>query len=265
MTFAETIRTLRADRGLTQEQLGSAVGLTGQAVSKWETTDAMPDPTILPALADALGVTIDALFGHETRTKEKLFDEIRDYLAATPPEEGQTPLFEVLSAAFCARYRPNRDNTVYLLDRITANGICCPDPDFPYVALALMPEDGWGPVLCNPKIPGFLALMGDPDVYRAVLYLLGRDPGVIEVPLLAKKCGVDPAHANALAEKLERLGAVRVEAVEINGKMRKLADVSPTWFKHKAVSLLAAACAIVGPDGGERRKCYNNDTIPPLK
>ena len=37
--------------------------------------------------------------------------------------------------------------------------------------------------------------------------------------------------------------------VEINGKMRKLADVSPGWFKHRAVSLLAAACAIVGPDG----------------
>ena len=100
MSFAETVRRFRSDRGLTQEALGSAVGVSGQAVSKWETADAMPDPTLLPALADALGVTIDALFGHEKRTKEKLADEIRDYLGGFGGGEADRELFDLLAAAF---------------------------------------------------------------------------------------------------------------------------------------------------------------------
>lgn len=49
---------------LTQEELGRAVGVSTQAVSRWENGGA-PDVTLLPAIADKLGVSIDALFGRE--------------------------------------------------------------------------------------------------------------------------------------------------------------------------------------------------------
>ena len=58
------IAELRKERGLTQEQLGQLVGVSAQAVSKWEKGGA-PDVELLPALADRLGVTIDGLFGRE--------------------------------------------------------------------------------------------------------------------------------------------------------------------------------------------------------
>ena len=62
--LSECIVELRKERGLTQEQLGQLVGVSAQAVSKWEKGGA-PDVELLPALADRLGVTIDALFGRE--------------------------------------------------------------------------------------------------------------------------------------------------------------------------------------------------------
>ena len=62
--LSERIVELRKDRGLTQEQLGQLVGVSAQAVSKWEKGGA-PDVELLPALADRLGVTIDSLFGRE--------------------------------------------------------------------------------------------------------------------------------------------------------------------------------------------------------
>lgn len=54
---------LRRDGGMTQEQLAARLGVTFQAVSKWETGVSCPDIQLLPQLADVFGVTLDALFG----------------------------------------------------------------------------------------------------------------------------------------------------------------------------------------------------------
>jgi transcriptional regulator with XRE-family HTH domain len=51
---------------LTQEQVAVHLGVSSQAVSKWETSANTPDIALLPGLADLFGVTIDALFGRET-------------------------------------------------------------------------------------------------------------------------------------------------------------------------------------------------------
>lgn len=62
--IGEQITKYRKERNLTQEELGKAVGVSTQAVSRWENGGA-PDVALLPAIADKLGVTIDALFGRE--------------------------------------------------------------------------------------------------------------------------------------------------------------------------------------------------------
>ena len=53
--------------GLTQQMLADRLGLTNKAVSKWETGDGLPDITVLPALAENLGVTVDELLAWERR------------------------------------------------------------------------------------------------------------------------------------------------------------------------------------------------------
>lgn len=62
--IGEQIKKYRIQKKYTQENLGSIIGVTTQAVSKWE-RGGTPDAEILPALADALGVSIDALYGRE--------------------------------------------------------------------------------------------------------------------------------------------------------------------------------------------------------
>ncbi|MGX8692903.1 MAG: helix-turn-helix domain-containing protein [Clostridia bacterium] len=56
----------RKELGLTQEQLATALGISYQAVSKWENELSSPDISALPLLADTLGLTLDELFGRET-------------------------------------------------------------------------------------------------------------------------------------------------------------------------------------------------------
>ena len=62
-TISQKIIELRKAAGLTQEKLGEKLGISGQAVSKWERGEAMPDILILPDLCDVLGTTLDSLLG----------------------------------------------------------------------------------------------------------------------------------------------------------------------------------------------------------
>ena len=49
-SISEKIHELRKAKGLSQERLGEIIGVSGQAVSKWEKADSLPDITIIPDL-----------------------------------------------------------------------------------------------------------------------------------------------------------------------------------------------------------------------
>lgn len=63
MEFREVLTRTRKARGLSQEELAARLGVSRQAVSKWETGDAQPDLARLVALADALEISLDVLTG----------------------------------------------------------------------------------------------------------------------------------------------------------------------------------------------------------
>ena len=63
LNLGTSIRRLRTERGMTQEELASFAGVSFQAVSKWECGTTTPDIALLPKLAVFFGVRIDDLFG----------------------------------------------------------------------------------------------------------------------------------------------------------------------------------------------------------
>ena len=64
MTIGNKIKFLRTNKGITQDQLAEQLHISGQAVSKWENGTCYPDITMLPALADFFGITIDELLDY---------------------------------------------------------------------------------------------------------------------------------------------------------------------------------------------------------
>ena len=62
LSIGQNIKRLRLAASMTQEQLAQELGLTAQAVSKWENGTTAPDIALLPELSVLLGVSIDALF-----------------------------------------------------------------------------------------------------------------------------------------------------------------------------------------------------------
>ena len=70
MTLGKNIAYYRKERGMTQEALANSLGVTNQAVSKWELDTCCPDIQLLPQLADLFEVSIDALFGRSAALAE---------------------------------------------------------------------------------------------------------------------------------------------------------------------------------------------------
>ena len=62
-TIGKRIAANRKRMGMTQEQLAERLGITAQAISKWENDQSCPDISMLPTLADIFGISTDALLG----------------------------------------------------------------------------------------------------------------------------------------------------------------------------------------------------------
>ena len=72
LTLGRKIRALRRRDGRTQEALAEALGVTPQAVSRWEAGGSYPEMGLLPAIANYFGVTIDELFGYSDERSKKV-------------------------------------------------------------------------------------------------------------------------------------------------------------------------------------------------
>ncbi len=75
LRIGETIKRLRRERGVTQEEFAALLGVSGQSVSRWENGVCYPDMDLVPAIANFFGVSTDELFGLRY-DREKKVDEI---------------------------------------------------------------------------------------------------------------------------------------------------------------------------------------------
>ena len=77
MTFGEKIKKLRMENNWTQEQFAEMMGVSAQAVSRWETDSSMPDISMLAPIAYTFNVSCDYLLGVNLNSKEQDIIRIR--------------------------------------------------------------------------------------------------------------------------------------------------------------------------------------------
>ena len=105
---ASQIATLRKSKGLTQTELGERVGVSFQAVSKWERGESLPDTAVLPILSRVLETSIDSiLLGGERQV------EYKGKISVSDMRRG------ILCLKNCGEYL-GRDNIIY---KNAVNGI----------------------------------------------------------------------------------------------------------------------------------------------
>lgn len=82
MTFAERLKNIRKQAGFSQEQLAEKLGVSRQAVTKWETEAGIPDIENIMAISALFGISIDEMLSGEKSRKEQkdfLFESITEY------------------------------------------------------------------------------------------------------------------------------------------------------------------------------------------
>lgn len=82
MTFAEKLKSIRRQADMSQEQLAEKLGVSRQAVTKWETDTGIPDIENIMAISALFDISIDRLLSDEKgmkRTEEYLFESVMEY------------------------------------------------------------------------------------------------------------------------------------------------------------------------------------------
>ncbi len=132
MNIGNKIKELRKQRGITQEQLAESIGISFQAVSKWETGIALPDITLAPALACYFGISMDELFDFSLKEMEQEIMNIVEKAVKfreSDPAEGRRILEEGLkkypendillnNLLYVMNYTEHPDETITLAGRL---------------------------------------------------------------------------------------------------------------------------------------------------
>lgn len=232
MIGAQIVKFRKA-AGLTQEELGRAVGVSTQAVSRWECGGA-PDVALLPAIADKLGVTIDALFGREVGEAMDTEKLAIQWGSGVSPEQLIHKLNLLVWAAgvrYIGREVGGMDMQ-YLQScesmthsdrpRLVCSSVCidqgiffgvgaedmafstiCPKPEKGYSAF-FSGNDSYRELFSTLALPGCLELME---------YMLGRTEKLFAAETLAKGMEQETAAVEELLERLEKvnlMGSIEV-------------------------------------------------------
>lgn len=215
--IGQQIKKYRMAKGITQEQLGQLVGVTTQAVSKWE-RGGTPDAELLPNLAQALGVSIDALFG---RDEQSFALSLFKKLCHMPDEEAFRYAFDICWAMEMGLMHdtvsPDKLISTYMdhssFDKGTPNfGRIMHDggmatariaPDFHHFFLMAEPKSGLRAQLSDPEsLRRVFALFADETLLKIIFYLYTRLNTPIAASLISQNTGLSIPEVDRRMETL---------------------------------------------------------------
>ena len=270
MSLSQNIKRLRLEKGLTQEQLASLLGISAQAVSKWETTDTYPDSALLVPLAKALDVSLDELFENDSVSMADTSKKVMTLLKKTPFEarfhlvrdlgwQIERGLFGGL-AEHEMKYDPNEikklKNSSYILNdygfTMMSNG------KEPFFSVFPEPEEGFGNFLNNKEyLMKIFSALSDRDTMEALIYLYHQNEKYIfESGVLVRECGIGENKIADVVKNLTQLRVISQSDCIINGKNHKLYSSHPD---HKLIALFVIAKEI-GYTGAYTLQAHQRNT-----
>ncbi len=250
--LSERIAALRKERGLTQEQLGRLVGVSYQAVGKWEKGGA-PDVELLPILSRQLGVTIDALFGMEGGEQEDPADAVGRWLRGFPSKE-RLDQFCRLVWSSKQYFLPDEDGEINLpitdypesckfaygdgsellqLSQIVAEGGIFFDvhaEDLSFVTLWPKPKGGWTKWLApKEEYRRLFALLAKPGCLELMEYIYNRKIGWFSASVVTKHLQMTREAVEELLEDLAGLRLLSSMELELEDGETNVYQVAEPW------------------------------------
>ena len=206
--IGENIKKYRIESGITQEQLGELIGVTTQAVSRWE-RGGTPDTEMLPILSDVLGVSIDALFSRE---EQEFNHTLARRLSAMPADEAYSYAFSICWAVAIGLLS---DKTSFddFLKKLLERSVVTEDKKKSYYAklisdsgmldLRMSPDLNYFFFLTEPKtciseqlsdldsLRSIFELFADEKMLTIIFYIYSIPDMPLSASLISKKTGID--------------------------------------------------------------------------
>ena len=259
MSISTNIKRLRLKKNLTQGQLAALLGITAQAVSKWETTDTYPDGALLVPLAQALGVSLDALFGNDFVSMADISHRIVSLMHKTDEADrfavGREIAWQIERGMFnCHQklepYSPDelksRSSPSTILENdgftVISNG------KEPFFSIFPEPDEGWGDFLrMQEDLQGLFAALSHPSTLNALLFLFHKPQNyLLDCETLAKNAEIPMDEIDTTLEHLFFLRAIEKKEFVINGEHRSLYE-SMAPYKLFGLLLFAKEVRYCGP------------------
>lgn len=278
--FNRILRQLRKSKGITQEQLADAAGVSPQAVSKWEMSG-YPDTQLLPVIADFLGVTIDELFGRK-REDISIYEQVEKYIDAAPGKERIDRCYELSWAICCYAFYIRKqfvsleDSTELgenvLSEAVTNQGYFQArlSGDLRYLLFLPEPEKGYDSKLAyDESYVELFRFLTIPNALRAMYYLENQGKNqFFNLETLKYELQIDEENAGRIIEGMEKLKFVRTAALNSGKQSEKIyqydADCNFVSFMVFAYMLLNKSSNFLGQYQCRdavffRRDTYNKD------
>lgn len=223
-SFSAQLQKLRKERGATQEQLANHLGVSPQAVSKWE-NGSYPDGDLLPRIADFFDVSIDYLYGRAERDVP-VVQQIINELQSLPRKDDNTheeyfdKVLEYIWAMQIAGWRENRwyyDRNIPAADAgHTASSLTDKmgftflrmNEDLQYYFIAKTPPQGFAQRLGKPeRLAPLFEFLGDIINLKVLMYMLSLNAGeVVKASTVAKQLKIPVERAEKALGFLNDLG-----------------------------------------------------------
>ena len=157
----------RKIKGLTQEQLGAMLNVSGQAVSKWEKGESMPDILVLPELCKIFGISVDTLLDMQyTANKENI---LKDAALFAKDYGREKALHEFISMTFSESFKD-------AANKIKGNAV-----DFSNKSMRVYDDRGMGFVIANKEYMQ-QCFSYDPKDISAILTFLADEHSLSILP-----------------------------------------------------------------------------------
>ena len=241
--IGKQIAALRKERGIKQEELAGAVGVSAQAVSKWE-NGGVPDTELIPRIADFFEVSCDKLFGRSISDYADLRTALAKKIFETPLEERFEEAFEYCWAMekslYChelhdddvAEYRRALDKNEQRYSSMmtdygfTRMGIA---NRLSYFLLVPEIEDTELALFNGIDYPAFFKDFSDREFFDACVMLNKRNHRkAFTAGLLVKRLGVTHERAMEIIQMLRKYDLIGITSIEMDDETQEVYSFRPT-------------------------------------
>lgn len=256
LSIGEVIAALRKEKGITQEVLSQNLSVSIQAVSKWETNVTSPDVSLLPLIADFFNVSIDALFGRASTSKNFIYNGISK-LCNSPMLINQVmqQCWDLEFAAvgtnnFTDESMSRIRNSPYASRVVTNEGFTNMKNDLGFVVMP-DPQTGWGALFANENICELFKKLSDIDFMKVLAFLAGK--GMYNFTLVALSTSTN-VEKDKLGEYIKILMEFRL--VEEKKVLLDEGETSFYAFSSKRLPMLLVSLGYA-QEFIEEIRCYN--------